>query len=179
MTAAVTDPATLSDAGCGLSQGVPEAVRRAAEIHRASARSGAFPDHENQGARHLSPHAAAEGKPQAVEVPSPVPSSAEVAALRALLDRAPTSSDQAGESGWQAVALAAVQALDGAARVVLLEHFADTDPALVLAGVTWLEQWYAGAAERQRAARTRRGHDRRRRQRQADARARSGQPLEP
>ena len=165
MTAAVTDPARLADTGCGLSQGAPEAVRRAAEIHRGAARSGAFPDHENQAARHLSPRPAAEGKPQAVEVSSPVPPPAEAAALRALLDRAPTSSDQAGESGWQAVALAAVQALDGAARVVLLEHFAGTDPALVLAGVTWLERWYADAPERHRQARNRRAKDRRRRQR--------------
>jgi hypothetical protein len=206
VTAAVTDPARLAAAGCGLSQGVPEAVRRAAVIHRAAARSGASADHfrqvasqpggsgsaavggppsgrrfghpgdgtvnhENQAGRHLSPRAAAEEKPQAVEVPTPVASSAEAAALRALLGHAATAPDQAGESGWQAVALAAVEALDGSERKLLLARLADSEPEAVVAALVWLEQWHAGSAERRRADRSRKAKDRRRRQRRDGARA--------
>jgi len=56
-----------------------------------------------------------------------------------------------------------VEVLDGSQRKLLLARLADTDPDVVVAGMTWLDQWPAGNAERRRTDRNRKAKDRRRR----------------
>jgi len=88
--------------------------------------------------------------------------------LRRLLDSSGQGSPgvaSPGEDGWRPVAAAAVEALDGSERKLLLARLADSEPEVVVAAVVWLEQWHAGNREQRRADRRRAEHDRRRRQR--------------
>jgi len=62
----------------------------------------------------------------------------------------PSLAGEAGETGPAAVALAAIEALDGNHRRQLLDRLAATDPDVVMAGVRWLQEWQSGAAERRR-----------------------------
>lgn len=77
----------------------------------------------------------------------------------------PAVADRADETGPEAVALAAVEALDGNHRRMLLGRLAATDPAVVMAGARWLREWQAGAAERRRIRHNRDSKTRRDRRR--------------
>jgi hypothetical protein len=72
-------------------------------------------------------------------------------------------------SDWRATAIAAVEALDGSERKLLLGWLADTEPETVIAALVALEQWHAGNAERRRIDRNDKAKGRRRRQRQLAA----------
>ena len=113
-------------------------------------------DHANQAGHDLSPQAGA----------------AEVAHAVSHFGQGSPGLASPGEDGWRAVAAAVVEALDGSQRKLLLARLADTDPDVVVAGVTWMEQWHAANAERRREARKEKSRDRRRRQRRDGARAR-------
>jgi hypothetical protein len=63
--------------------------------------------------------------------------------------------------------MAAVEALDGSQRKLLLTRLADSEPEAVVAALVWLEQWHAGNREQRRADRNRARKDQRRRQRAA------------
>lgn len=105
----------------------------------------------------------------AVSQPPPQAAAAEIRTARSDLSQPAASADQPGESGWRAGAAAAVEALDGSQRKLLLARLAATDPDAVAAGLAWLERWHAACDERRRADRHRKAKDRRRRQRAARA----------
>jgi hypothetical protein len=68
-------------------------------------------------------------------------------------------------TGPQLSAAALVEAMDGAERKLLLNHVAQAHPEVVEAGVVWLAEWRAEAAERRRKNARRGEHDRRKRRR--------------
>jgi hypothetical protein len=141
----VTPPAALATVVDHLSETVRETAAGAA-----SGRPGdGIRNHENQAGRQLSPQVT-----ERLSVTAPDSSGQGSPAV-----------SQAGESGWRAVAVAAVEALDGSERKLLLARLADSEPEVVVAALVWLEQWHAGNREQRRADRRRAEHDRRRRQR--------------
>jgi hypothetical protein len=184
VTAAVTAPAGLADAGARLSSGVQGAARNEAKSVSALTDFGTPADHVRQVSGHPaeSGHEAV-GGPSPESLPAcsgnPVRNHANHAggrlspqAAAALLRGLPDGSGQgspvsatSGESGWRPVATAAVEALDGSDRKLLLARLADSDPDVVVAGLTWLQQWHEANAERRAGDRRRKAKDRRRRQR--------------
>jgi hypothetical protein len=67
----------------------------------------------------------------------------------------PAVAGGAGETGPAAAVLAAIEALDGNHRRLLLDRLAATRPDVVEAGIQWLQEWQAEASERRRIRRNR------------------------